>query len=414
MKNIPRSVLVILFIIPLSFLSCKKESEKELPVEPVQINLTTEQLNLVTSGNSFALDIFKKVIENTDESENVIISPLSVSSALSMALNGANGETREEMLEALRLNGMDPEVINISYKNLTQDLLKVDSRVLISIANSIWTENNFVVKKPFTDILSEYYDTESQSFDINDPDVVKPINSWIEDKTNGLITNMLESLDPQTVMLLINAIYFKGQWNSQFDKDKTVDEPFYKLKGESADVPMMKQTSHFKIYRGDSFTMAELPYGQGNYVMDVILPDDNDGIKDILPLMTVTNLQQWTDQMAEKETEVSIPKFKYGYKKELKPILKDMGMTKAFFEGADFSNISDLDLIISFVLHQAFIETNEEGTEAAAATIVGIVTTSMPAGPFALNIDHPFLYIIRETTTNSILFMGRVSDPLAE
>jgi serpin B len=393
MKNIRRSFIIILCIVPLSFSSCKKESEKELPMEPVGIPLTAEQKNLVTSGNTFALDIFKKVIENTEESENVIISPLSISSALSMALNGADGETRKEMLEALRMNGMDPGVVNISYKNLTEDLLKVDSRVLISIANSIWTENNFVVKKPFTDILSEYYDTESQSFDINDPDVVKPINNWIEDKTNGLITNMLDALDPQTVMLLINAIYFKGQWNSQFDKDKTVDEPFYKLKGESADVPMMKQTSHFKIYRGDSFTMAEFPYGQGNYVMDVILPDDNDGIKDILPLMTVTNLQQWTDQMAEREIEVSFPKFKYGYKKELKQILNDMGMTMAFSEGADFSNISDLELFISFVLHQAFIETNEEGTEAAAATIVGIVNTSMPAGPFVLNIDHSFLSI---------------------
>ena len=233
MRNIRRSVLVILLVIPVSFSSCKKESEKELPLEPVQINLTSEQVNLITSGNSFALDIFKKVIENADESENVIISPLSISSALSMALNGANGETREEMLEALRMNGMDPEVVNKSYKNLTEDLLEVDSRVLVSIANSVWTENNFEVKKPFTDILTEYYDTESQSFDITDPQVVKPINTWIEDKTNGLITNMLESLDPQTVMLLINAIYFKGQWNSQFDKDKTVDEPFYNLKGET-------------------------------------------------------------------------------------------------------------------------------------------------------------------------------------
>jgi serpin B len=385
-----------------------------LPVEPVQISLTAEQVSLIDSGNSFALDIFKKVIENTDESENVIISPLSISSALSMALNGADGETRGEMLEALRMNGLDPEAVNISYKNLTKDLLKVDNRVLISIANSIWTENNFVVKKPFTGILSEYYDTESKSFDINDPEAVKPINAWIEGKTNGLIKNMLESLDPATVMLLINAIYFKGQWNSRFDKDKTVDELFHKSTGESAKVPMMKQTSHFRTHRGDSFIVAEFPYGQGNYVMDVILPDDNDGIKDFLPMMTVTNLRQWTEQMSEGEIEVSFPKFKYGYKKELKNILTDMGMVKAFSEGADFSNISDLELLISFVLHQAFIETNEEGTEAAAATIIGIITTSMPSGPFVLNIDHPFIYIIRETTTNSILFMGRVSDPLAE
>jgi serine protease inhibitor len=399
-----KSVLILLAALLLVFQSCKKESAEVVPVEPVPIALSSDQISLIVSENSFALDIFKKVIEN-NETSNVIISPLSISSALSMAVNGASSETREAMLEALRLNGLDPEVINNSYKELTEDLLKVDKRVLISVANSIWTENNFVVKKPFADILSKYYNTESKAFDITDPEVTKPINSWIESKTNGLIKNMLSSLDPQTVMLLINAIYFKGQWNSQFEKDKTVNESFYKPTGEIVSVPMMKQKSHFRIYRGESFAMAEFPYGQGNYVMDVILPDDNNGIKDLLPLINTANLTEWTDQMNEREIEVYFPKFKYAYKKELKDILTDMGMGIAFNDGADFSNISDMDLCISFVLHQAFIETNEEGTEAAAATIVGIVNTSMPAAPFIFNMDHSFLYIIRETTTNSILFI---------
>jgi serpin B len=412
-KNISKAAIALLVIITLTFSSCKKEPVVTFPTDPVPIALTTDQVSLISSENSFALDIFKKVIENSAESENVLISPLSISSALSMTLNGANGATREAMLDALRMNGLTPEIINNSYKDLTEALLKVDSRVLISIANSVWIENNFVVKKPFIDILTQYYNAESKSFDITDPLVPTQINSWIDSKTNGLIKNMVDKLDDNTVMLLINAIYFKGKWKSQFDKDNTVQGTFYKPDGVTAQVPMMKQTSEFKIYNGQGFTLAEFPYGQGNFVMDVILPDDDNSINNILPLINDNSFKGWLDQMNERKTDLTFPRFKYVYKKELKDILTDMGMGIAFTDNADFSNISDISLLISFVKHQAFIETNEEGTEAAAATIVGISNTAI-IEPFNLNIDHSFLYIIRETTTNSILFMGRVVDPLAE
>jgi serpin B len=330
-----------------------------------------------------------------------------------MTLNGANGATRDSMLKALRMNGLTPDIINNSYKGLTEALLSVDKRVLISIANSVWSEKNFVVKKPFTDILTGYYNAESKSFDITDPQVPSLINNWIDAKTNGLIKNMVDKLDPNTVMLLINAIYFKGKWKSQFDASNTVQGSYYKPGGVTEQVPMMKQTSDYKIYKGEGFTLAELPYGQGNFVMDVILPDDSNGINNIIPLINNNSVKGWLNLMSSRKTELSFPRFKYGYKRELSNILTDMGMGITFGNNADFSNISDLKLYISLVLHQAFIETNEEGTEAAAATIVGISTTAI-IEPLILNIDHSFLYIIRETTTSSILFMGRVADPLAE
>ena len=413
-KIILKAAIAFLFTILLTFSSCKKEPVQTFPSDPQQIDLTPNQVSLISSENSFALDIFKNVIANSDESDNIIISPLSISEALSMTLNGANGATRDSMLAALRMNGLTPEIINSSYKNLSASLLNVDKRVLISVANSVWTEKNFVVKKPFTDILTQSYDAESKSFDIKDPQAPGMVNNWIESKTNGLIKNMLDGLDPNTVMLLINAIYFKGKWNSQFDKENTVKESFYKPGGVTSQVPMMKQTSDYKIFNGEGFTIAELPYGQGNFVMDVILPTGNNRIKDIIPLINDNSLNGWLDHLGERKTELTFPKFKYGYKKELASILSDMGMGIAFSSAANFSNIADIALQISFVLHQAFIETNEEGTEAAAATIVGIVTTAEPIGPFVLKIDHSFLYIIRETTTNSILFMGRVANPLAE
>jgi serpin B len=413
MKKIDlKTAILILITVPLIFISCKKTSDPALPVDPVPIALTANQVSLISSENSFALDIFKKVIENSSESENIIISPLSISSALSMTLNGASGDTRSAMLDALRLKGLTPEIINSSYKDLTGALLNIDKRVLTSIANSVWTANNFVVKKPFIDILTQYYTAESKSFDPNDPLVPKQVNSWVESKTNGLIKNMLDQLDKNTVMLLINAIYFKGTWTTQFDKAKTIQGSFIRTDGAVAQVPMMKQSSDFKIYTGEGFTLAEFPYGQANFVMDVILPAGNSGINNLLPSVTDQNLNGWLNLMSTRKADVSFPKFKYGYKKELKSILSDMGMGIAFTENADFSNISDINLLISFILHQAFIETNEEGTEAAAATIVGIEPTAI-ISPYNLNLDHSFLYIIRETTTNTILFMGRVSDPLA-
>ena len=412
MKNkIFNAAVAFSFTIPLIFLSCNKAADEILPVDPVKIDLTADQVSLIESENSFAFDIFKKVMDNSGVSENVIISPLSISYALSMTLNGASGTTRDAMLEALRVNGITPEIINNSYKSLSEALLTVDKRILISIANSVWTENNFVVKKPFTDILTGFYNAESKSFAITDPTAPTEINSWIENKTNGLIKKMIDKLDDNTVMLLINAIYFKGKWKSPFDVENTVQKSFYKPGGVTSEIPMMKQTANFKIFTGDKFVLAEFPYGQGNFVMDVILPDEQNGVNSILQSINSNCYKVWLNQLRETKTDLAFPRFKYGYKRQLKDILKTMGMGIAFTDQADFSNISDQNLLINDVTHQAFIETNEEGTEAAAATVVGFGTTAMPL-TFTLNIDHSFLYIIRETTTNSILFMGKVSDPL--
>jgi serine protease inhibitor len=412
MKNLYLFPLIITAVLLTT--SCKKQSEEPLPVDPVPIQLSAQQAELVDSGNSFAFDIFRNVAEAEEEGKNLMISPLSISVALSMTLNGAEGTTREAILEALRNNGMTADDVNKAYKYLTEALLSVDKRVLISIANSVWTEQNFQAKKKFTDILTEYYKAEARIFDVTDPGVPDDVNAWIEDKTNGLIKDMLDQLNPDAVMLLINAIYFKGKWNSQFDAANTVSEPFHKSGGGTSSVSMMKQKNKFKVFTGTNFTMAEFPYGQGNYVMDVILPTDVNGLNNIIRDLDAESFIQATGGMYEREVQLSFPRFKYGYKIELEDILSLMGMEIAFTSSADFSGIADAPLNISRVLHQAFIETNEEGTEAAAVTIVEIELTSMPSGPMVLRLDRPFIYVIRETTTNAILFMGRVSDPAVE
>lgn len=410
-----KTIMIVSILTTLVLISCSKTNDEILPKEPVQINLTQEQAAIIESGNSFAFDIFRKILENTPETENIIISPLSISYALSMTLNGANGATREAMLSALGSEGITPEQINASFSELTEALLSVDKRINISLANSVWTEKKFSVKKSFIDILQDYYKAESQQFDINDETAPGRINAWIEDNTNGLIKNMIDRLNDNTVMLIINAVYFKGKWKSQFAADKTSQKLFYKPGTSASEVPMMKQTSDFKIYDGTGFVMAEFPYGQGNFVMDVILPDAIDGVAGLLPVITDTEFTNWIENLSEHEVNLLLPRFKNGFKKQLKDILTDMGMGIAFNDGADFTNIADTPpLIINDVTHQAYIETNEEGTEAAAATIVDIGTTSVGPEPLNFNADHPFLYLIRETTTNSIIFMGKVADPLAE
>jgi serpin B len=414
MKNFHSASAVILFsLTSIVLYACKKDPEV-VPVDPVPINLTADQVALVNSGNSFAIDVFKKVAESEQQAKNLIISPLSISVALSMTLNGANGETRAGMINALRSDGLSPAEINDSYKSLTSALLNVDKRVKLTIANSIWAEKKFPVKVPFKNTLTNYYKADTRTFDISDAGVPDVINGWIESNTNGLIKNMIDELDPSTVMLLINAIYFKGQWNSQFEKSKTVTESFHLNSSEVKQVPMMKQKSQFKVCSSQGLMFAEFPYGQGNFVMDVILPNDINGLNNIISNLTIESFNEMISRMYPTQIELSFPRFKYGYKKPLNDILSDMGMSLAFSESADFSNLSDIAVFISLVLHQAFIETNEEGTEAAAATVVEIFTTSTPAGPMVLNLDHPFLYIIRETTTNSILFMGRVANPLEQ
>jgi serpin B len=409
-RRVIRISYICLITTGIMMFSCDK-AEEDLPSEPVPINLSAEQIRLIESGNEFAFDIFKEVLRSEEENENILISPLSISIALSMTLNGADGDTRNAIIQTLRLNGISTDMINNSHKNLVKDLLSVDKRVLINIANSVWIEQEFTVKQEFIDILKNYYDAESRSFDIYESATPDIINKWIEEKTNKLISNMISELDENTVMLLINAIYFKGKWKNQFDVLKTTNGPFLRADDSFVNVPMMKQTENFKALKGNGFIIAELPYGQGNYVMNVIIPDNGKSLNNFIPEFNNTNFSTWLSQMNSQKTDITFPRFKYVFKKELKDILSNMGMGIAFTENANFSEISELyDLFISFVKHQAFIETNEEGTEAAAATVVGFEVTSVPDF-LVLKLDRPFIYIIRETTTNSILFMGRLSDP---
>lgn len=421
MTNMLRSgfiVTVLFSLVPVP--SCQKSDTNVNPIDPgdpVNISVEIYQKDVIDSANRFAFDLFKPVLAEVKGAENIMISPFSISSALSMTLNGANGETFTAMKNALRLESKTLEQINSTYLKLMTEMVSVDERVVLEIANSVWVEKRLDVRQKFISDVQNWYKAEARGIDVADPNSVKTVNDWIAGKTHDKITDMLDYLDPDLAMLLINAVYFNGKWRNQFDKADTREEPFYITSSAPKTVPMMHQTVNVKVAKDNNLTLVDIPYGQGNYSMLVILPDADITTNNVADDISSSRWNEWMDLLTNSthKVELSMPRFKYKYKRLLNMDLTDLGMGIAFSDLADFGNISEQDLQISRVIHQSFIETNEEGTEAAAATIVEITLTSAGPGtePFVwkVDIDRPFLYFIHEISTGTILFMGRVNDP---
>ena len=415
MKNIVFSTaLLVVSVTAGQMTSCEKKPAQALPEDPVEIELTLKQKEVVASANRFAFDLFRPVVAGEAAGTNIMISPFSVSSALSMTLNGAANGTFDAVKSALRYDGMSLEEINDTYRKLVTEMIPVDERVVMEVANSVWAENQFPVRKEFIAALEDWYMAEANNFDVRDPRSVDIINGWIEEKTHDRIQKMIAQLEPDLAMLLINAVYFNGKWKHQFDIKNTADRAFYVTPGNPADVPMMYQKQKFAVAAVEKAKLVELPYGQGNYSMVVALPDEGVSASEIAAGLDSEKWEQWMASLSYGETEVELfmPKFRYEYKRKMNDDLISLGMGPAFDpSAADFSRISDVEVFISFVLHQTFIENKEEGTEAAAATVVGFTRTSLPPEPEKININRPFLYFIRETTTGTIVFMGLVADP---
>lgn len=411
-----RGLFISLITISFFIISCEKNKTDDQPGDPVNITTEVYQKEVIDSANGFAFDLFKPVLTDAKGTENIMISPFSITSALSMTLNGAAEETFESIRKTLGLEAKTLEQINNTYLKLMTEMVPVDKRVVVEIANSVWVEKRLTVKQSFITDLQTWYKAEARDIDVTDPEAVDVVNGWIAEKTHDKITDMLSELDPELAMLLINAVYFNGKWRNRFDVADTKEEPFYVTPSVSKSVPMMHQTDNLKATKYGNVTLAEIPYGQGNYTMVVVLPDENVTTWEVANSLSVSIWHEWMSLLSTNNThqvELSMPRFKYEYKRLLNDDLKDLGMGVAFSPQANFSNISNQSLFINRVLHQTFIETNEEGTEAAAATIVEISLTSINPNPVVVKItlDRPFLYFIREASTGTVLFMGRVSDP---
>lgn len=370
------------------------------------ILLSAELQKRVAQDNEFALDMLRNTIKGVDDG-NVFISPLSISVALGMARNGADGSTRTEMETALRMSGLSAEEINEYYRIMLDSLPTADYNTTLKIANSIWYRNGFQVKQPFLDINATFFNSEIRSLDFSKSGAVDSINDWCALKTNNLIKNVITEIPELAMMYLINAVYFKGQWTYQFDKKRTFSTNFTDELGKMSEVNMMNRTDTFAYFRDTDAEYLDLPYGNGAFSMTVILPALGKTTGDVLDNLNTDRLNTAIGQLKKQKVAVFIPRFKAECKYELSKSLQDMGMKKAFEDIADFSRISDEVLYISSIIHKTYVEVTEEGTEAAAVTVIEFETTSLPEYPI-FSANRPFVFLIREKGTGIILFAGKM------
>ena len=410
-----KNKVIFLLVLAALFSACEKQDNTGEP-KKINISKTTEQV--IAADNLFGFYLFQRVLANDPVAGNIFISPTSVALALAMTYNGADGETKAAMEETLRKQGLTAEQLNQSYKDLMDALVSVDPKVLLEIANSIWYRNDVEVLPEFININRNYYNAEVNAIVFNDQ-AKDIINGWVAEKTHDKITEVLDYIPEDAIMYLINAIYFKGIWRSEFEKDKTADMPFYLADGSPVQAPTMQQQDTFRYFRNELMSAVELPYGQGNFSMMILLPNTGKTTGDIVASLSIENWNAWMQDFSEQDVVMHLPRLKFEYKKLLNDDLSDMGMGIAFSDEADFSKIDPTrDLMISRVIHKTFVEVNEEGTEAAAVTVVEIVETSIEPGgndgPVYFYVDRPFLFLIREKDTGAILFIGRVMNPLEE
>ncbi|MDE5422784.1 serpin family protein [Ancylomarina sp. DW003] len=370
-----------------------------------------EAKSAIASNNEFGFDLFKKLYQD-NSSDNMMISPVSISLALAMTYNGAEGETKTAFENTLHLEDLSRDQINIIYQNLQNYLKKTDSKVQMNIANSIWSKQGTNVEEKFKTNINEFYNAEFRIEDFSNPATLDAINNWVEQNTEGKIQNILGRIPDNAFMYLINAIYFKGIWTNSFDTKDSYSGEFTDEKEGVSQVDYMTAEMDINYFNNDLFTAIELPYGDKDYAMIIFLPNENKKVRDIIDELNDSNWKYWMDSFSVLGLNVHLPKFKFGYKEELNSILTDLGMGNAFSNAANLSGISkDVQLQISKVIHQSFIEVNEKGTEAAAATVVEIVNTSVGGEPRTIHINKPFFFVIKEKQTNSIVFMGDVKNP---
>lgn len=395
--------------------SCEKAENgtggNNLP-KPIAIELNATETRMLQSDKNFAFDFFSRIFdaEAADEGKNFMVSPFSLSMALSMTWNGTAGETKTAMKQTLGLADFTDEEANEYFMKLKEALLKTDPSTKLAIANSIWTNQHVAIEPDFLSVNQTYYNATAESVDFANPATTDKINRWASDNTGHLIEKVLDKTNEDDLMYLLNAIYFKGIWTSKFDRKNTSKMPFHDENGTSRNVDMMKQTATLNYVDNKTLQAVQLPYGNEAFSMVVLLPKEGKKLQDVVA--ATQEKGYWETLKANlhgAEVNLFLPKFKTEYKKQLNNILKDMGMEIAFTERADFSGMSNVKASISLVKQITYINTDEEGTEAAAVTVVGILTTSQPT-PLSIDFkaDRPFMYVIQENSTGAILFMGAV------
>lgn len=383
-----------------------------------ELDLTGAEIEIVSRSNDFAFKLYGESLDGLG-SRNALISPLSIQAALAMTYQGARGDTRDAIANAIGVNGLAVETVNAYFKKLINDLPQLDPQTKLEVANSIWYRQGFEVIPAFLDVNRTYFNAEVNALDFNADSSVERINDWVKTKTHDKIEKIVNQLEADLMMLLLNAVYFKGGWEQQFDNALTARDVFHHGTDAAhvlhADYMRLEHT--FPVAGHAKFDAIELPYGNKKFSMVALRPKDGVTVADLVETFSGTG--QWAALLNEssfspRKIKLHFPKFKFSYSNKLNDELAALGMTTAFSPTADFTGINlQGQLRISEVRHKSFIEVNEEGTEATAVTSVGIVLTSVPVVP-VMKFDRPFLFVIRESSSGLIMFVGQVNDPTSE
>jgi serpin B len=389
---------------------------------PAQVNSTesgeihAETKALVKSNNEFAL---KAYAEMSKKNGNIFFSPFSLSAALAMVLGGAKGATADQIAEVMRLH---PNQKNLhgEYALLLNLLATNDKQTQLAIANALWGQKGLAILPTYQNLLRTNYKSELQTVDFaaNPQAAASAINAWAEKHTNGRIQDLVQasSFDQESLLVLANAVYFYARWKNQFKEYMTKQDDFWLESGKKTTVQMMNQSEHLSYFADASLQAIELPYTQGKYSMIVLLPKERDGLLALEKQLDNTLLEKYISALKENEVVLSLPKFELNANLSLKEFLSNLGMPLAFQNAADFSGIAKNQngIRLKSAFQKTFIKVGEEGTEAAAVTNLGIAAGGAKRPeilPPVFRADHPFLFLIRETATNSILFLGRMTNP---
>ena len=407
------SNLLIVTITCMAFMQCSDSSIN--PDVGIIRDLTSSEVKLKESSNQFGMKLFRKIVEN-EQNKNIFISPLSVSMALGMTYNGADSTTLEAMHETLEYGDLNINEVNESYQSLIKLLTELDPKVIFDIANSIWYREGFSVENDFLNINQTYFNAVVRALDFNSDDAADIINAWVDENTKGKIKEIVgKPIDPLTVMFLINAIYFKGTWTYEFDEENTRDDTFFLPDGSEKECKMMSHKNDHNYFENEQFQAIDLPYGNAEFSMTIFLPKPGINIDSLIAQFSNDSWNSWISSFSSQEVNLYLPKFKMEYEISLNNVLCALGMSIAFDPGrADFTKInSDGNLYISNVKHKTFVKVNEEGTEAAAVTSVEITLTSIGSS-ITMHINRPFVFAIRENHSGTILFIGKIVEPIWE
>lgn len=367
--------------------------------------LTAGEQTIVGAANDFSFSLFKAV--NSSPDSNVFTSPLSASFALGMTMNGAAGTTYDQMRSTLGFGTTSEADINAGYKGLVSMLRGLDPQVDLRIANSIWYDKSLSVNSTFVETSRNYFDAQVTALAFTDPASVNVINNWVSAATAQKIPKIVDALEQDLVMVLVNAIYFKGSWRERFDPAQTIDAPFHGVAGDEP-AKLMHRNGTMGFLGAKDYDAVDLPYGNSAFTMTVVLPHAGTSVEAVTSSLQSTAWSTAMGQLRVVDVDLYLPRFRMEWSRTLNDDLKSLGMRDAFVDGgADLSRIGPSGLFISYVKQKSYVDVNEEGTEAAAVTATGISITSAPQ-TVMMRVDRPFLFVIRERLSGTILFMGKV------